>query len=301
MGPLAPFPSAPLFPERLLRRGKVRDVYKAEGDSLVIVASDRISAFDVVLEPGIPGKGAVLTQLSNFWFATLRDVVPNHLLATRLEELPAPFSGEPALALRSCLVRTLRIVPVECVVRGFIVGSGWKEYRERGSVCGIRLPGGMRQADRLPAPIFTPSTKAEVGHDENISFDEVVRLAGGDLAERLRSVSLALYARAAALAEARGIIIADTKYEFGLDERGDLFWADEALTPDSSRFWPADAYRPGGNPPSFDKQFVRDWLEASNWNKQPPAPTLPPDVVARTQALYLEAYRRLTGAELSLA
>ena len=301
MGPLAPFPSAPLYAERLLRRGKVRDVYKAEGDSLVIVASDRISAFDVVLEPGVPGKGAVLTQLSNFWFATLREIVPNHLLATRLEDLPAPFSGELALALRSCLVRSLRIVPVECVVRGFIVGSGWKEYGERGSVCGVRLPAGLRQADRLPAPIFTPSTKAEVGHDENISFDQVVGLAGGELAERLRSVSLALYARAAALAEARGIIIADTKFEFGLDERGDLVWADEALTPDSSRFWPADAYRPGGNPPSFDKQFVRDWLEASNWNKQPPAPMLPPDVVARTQALYLEAYRRLTGTELSLA
>ena len=297
----APFPSAPLFPGRLLRRGKVRDVYQADGERLVIVASDRISAFDSVLDPGVPGKGIVLTQLSNFWFETLAGVVPNHVVATRLGDFPAPFSGEPLLEGRACLARAVRIAPVECVVRGFIVGSGWQEYQARGSVCGVPLPAGLQQADRLPAPVFTPSTKAEVGHDQNIAFDEVVRLVGGGVAERLRTVSLELYRRAAVLAEARGIIIADTKFEFGLDEDGELVWADEALTPDSSRFWPADLYRPGGNPPSFDKQFLRDWLEASGWDKQPPAPTLPSEIVARTRALYLEAYRRLTGRELSLA
>ena len=297
----APFPSAPLFPGRLLRRGKVRDVYQADGERLVIVASDRISAFDSVLDPGVPGKGIVLTQLSNFWFETLAGVVPNHVVATRLGDFPAPFSGEPLLEGRACLARAVRIAPVECVVRGFIVGSGWQEYQARGSVCGVPLPAGLQQADRLPAPVFTPSTKAEVGHDQNIAFDEVVRLVGGGVAERLRTVSLELYRRAAVLAEARGIIIADTKFEFGLDDDGELVWADEALTPDSSRFWPADLYRPGSNPPSFDKQFLRDWLEASGWDKQPPAPTLPSEIVARTRALYLEAYRRLTGRELSLA
>ncbi len=296
----APFPSAPLFPGRLLRRGKVRDVYQADGDRLVIVASDRISAFDAVLDPGVPGKGIVLTQLSNFWFERLADVVPNHLVATRLADFPQPFSGEALLEGRACLARAVRIAPVECVVRGFIVGSGWKEYQALGSVCGVRLPAGLRQADRLPAPVFTPSTKAEVGHDENIPFDEVVRLVGAEVAEQLRAVSLELYRRAAELAEARGIIIADTKFEFGLDGEGRLVWADEALTPDSSRFWPADLYRPGSNPPSFDKQFVRDWLEGCGWDKRPPAPMLPPDVVARTRALYLEAHRRLTGRELAL-
>ena len=296
----AAFPSAPLFPGRLVKRGKVRDVYQAGSGRFVVVASDRISAFDVVLDPGVPGKGVVLTQLSNFWFETLSDVVPNHLVATEAAELPDPFASSPELAGRSCLVREVRIVPVECVVRGFIVGSGWKEYQAKGAVCGVALPPGLRQADRLPQPVFTPSTKAEVGHDENIPFDEVVRLTGGDVAERLRDVSLALYARAAALAERRGIIIADTKFEFGLDAEGAIGWADEALTPDSSRFWPADSYRPGTNPPSFDKQFVRDWVERSGWNKQPPAPTLPAEVVERTRSLYLEAYRRLTGRELRI-
>ncbi|MGD1146439.1 MAG: phosphoribosylaminoimidazolesuccinocarboxamide synthase [Thermoanaerobaculaceae bacterium] len=296
----AAFPSGPLFPERLVKRGKVRDVYQVGPGRLLVVASDRISAFDVVLDPGVPGKGIVLTQLSNFWFRTLAAVVPNHLLATGLSDLPEPFSKEASLAGRACLVKAVRIVPVECVVRGFIVGSGWKEYQAKGSVCGVRLPPGLRQADRLPEPIFTPSTKAEVGHDQNITFDEVVRLAGGAVAERLRDVSLDLYTRAAALAEERGIIIADTKFEFGLDADGGVVWADEALTPDSSRFWPADSYGPGSNPPSFDKQFVRDWLESSGWDKQPPAPTLPSDVVAKTQALYLEGYRRLTGRELPL-
>ena len=300
MGGTAPFPTAPLFPDRLLKRGKVRDVYRAREGCLLVVASDRISAFDVVLDPGIPGKGVVLNRLSNFWFETLAEVTPNHVLATELADFPQPFGTAPSLAGRACLVRMLRIVPVECVVRGYIVGSGWKEYQVKGSVSGVPLPPGLTQAERLPHPVFTPSTKAEVGHDENIAFDEVVRVAGGGVAERMRDVSLELYRRAAALAEARGIIIADTKFEFGLDEEGRLVWADEALTPDSSRFWPADRYRAGSNPPSFDKQFVRDWLEGSGWNKRPPAPTLPAEVVSRTRELYLEAYRRLTGRPLAL-
>jgi len=287
-------------PAPLLKRGKVRDIYEAGEGRLLIVASDRISAFDVVLEPGIPGKGVVLTQLSNFWFAALREVVPNHLVETEAERFPAPFAQVPALAGRSCLVRRLSILPVECVARGYLVGSGWKEYQETGSVCGIPLPAGLRLADRLPQPIFTPATKAEVGHDENISFDAVVALVGGAMAERLRTLTLELYRRAAALAEERGIILADTKFEFGTDEQGTLFWADEALTPDSSRFWPAAEYRPGSSPPSFDKQFVRDWLEASGWDKQPPAPPLPAEVVEGTLARYLEAYRRLTGSHLQL-
>jgi phosphoribosylaminoimidazole-succinocarboxamide synthase len=291
----AAFSSGPLFPGRLVKRGKVRDVYQVGPDRLLFVASDRISAFDVVLDPGVPGKGVVLTQLSNFWFGTLGGVVPNHLLATILSDFPEPFSKEASLAGRACVVKALRIIPVECVVRGFIVGSGWKEYQAKGSVCGVRLPSGLRQAERLPEPIFTPSTKEEVGHDENIPFDEVVRLAGGNVAERLRDVSLEIYRLAASLAEKRGIIIADTKFEFGLDVDGGVVWADEALTPDSSRFWPADVYRPGSNPPSFDKQFVRDWLEASGWNKTPPAPELPDEVVRKTSAKYIEAYEKLTG------
>jgi phosphoribosylaminoimidazole-succinocarboxamide synthase len=283
-----------------LRRGKVRDLYQTGSDRLVIVASDRISAFDVVLSPGIPGKGVVLTQLSNFWFDLLADVAPSHVVETELSRFPEPFASCTELEGRACMVRSVRIVPVECVVRGFIVGSGWKEYTSRGSVCGIPLPAGLTVADRLPEPIFTPSTKAEVGHDENISFDEVVKTVGGETAERLRSLSIALYTRAAAYAESRGIIIADTKFEFGVDDGGAIVWADEALTPDSSRFWPASGYRPGANPPSFDKQFVRDWLEASGWNKQPPAPMLPDDVVAGTLQRYLEAFQRLTGRELKL-
>ncbi len=300
MGGTAPFPTAPILPDALLKRGKVRDVYRAGKDCLLVVATDRVSAFDVVLDPGIPGKGVILTQLSNFWFETLSEVAPSHLVATDRSAFPQPFRGLEALDGRACLVRRLKIVPVECVVRGYLVGSGWKEYLAKGSVSGVGLPAGLRQADRLPNPVFTPSTKAEVGHDENIPFDEVVKTAGPDVAERLREISLELYRRAAALAEARGIIIADTKFEFGLDDEGCLVWADEALTPDSSRFWPADLYRPGSNPPSFDKQYLRDWLERSGWNKQPPAPTLPVDVVATTQALYLEAYHRLTGHSLAL-
>ena len=294
------FPTAPLFPQLLVKRGKVRDVYSAGGAGLVVVASDRISAFDVVLSPGVPGKGVVLTQLSNFWFSRLADVSPHHVLATQLSALPEPFASAPALRGRACLVRAVRIVPVECVVRGYLAGSGWKEYQAGGTVCGIPLPAGLREAERLRRPIFTPSTKAEVGHDENITFDRVVETIGGPLAERLRALSLELYRRAASLAEERGIIIADTKFEFGQDAGGEVVWADEALTPDSSRFWPKDRHRPGSGPPSFDKQYVRDWLERSGWNKRPPAPSLPDDVVAKTQELYLEAYRRLTGRELRL-
>jgi phosphoribosylaminoimidazole-succinocarboxamide synthase len=284
----------------LVKRGKVRDVYSAGEAGLVVVASDRISAFDVVLSPGVPGKGVVLTQLSNFWFSRLAGVSPHHLLATELAALPEPFASAPALRGRACLVRNLRIVPVECVVRGYLAGSGWKEYQAGGAVCGIPLPAGLREAERLPRPIFTPSTKADVGHDENITFDRVVGTIGGPLAEELREASLELYRRAASLAEERGIIIADTKFEFGQDAGGEVVWADEALTPDSSRFWPRDGHRPGNSPPSFDKQYVRDWLERSGWNKRPPAPSLPDDVVARTQELYLEAYRRLTGREVRL-
>jgi len=298
--PGAPFPSTPLPAGRLLRRGKVRDIYDAGTAGLVIVASDRISAFDVVLSPGIPGKGVVLTQLSNFWFDTLAGVAPHHLLAVERSAFPPPYDGLAELDGRACLVRRLEIVPVECVARGYLIGSGWKEYRAGGAVCGIPLPAGLQLAARLPEPIFTPSTKADVGHDENITFEAVAGLVGADLAARLRDLTLELYRRAAALAEQRGIIIADTKFEFGVAPDGSLFLADEALTPDSSRFWPADGYRPGANPPSFDKQFVRDWLEASGWDKQPPAPALPADVIAGTQARYLEAFRRLTGRDLAL-
>ncbi len=293
-------PAAPLFPELLFKSGKVRDVYAAGPDRLVVVATDRISAFDVVLSPGVPGKGIVLTQLSNFWFATLADVVPNHLVATDPSQFPEPFASADALRRRACLVRAVRIVPVECVVRGYLAGSGWKEYCATGAVCGVALPAGLRQSERLPEPLFTPSTKATVGHDTNITFDEVVGTVGSETAERLRDLSLQLYRRAAALAQRRGIVIADTKFEFGHDGEGNLVWADEALTPDSSRFWPLDGYRPGGSPPSFDKQYVRDWLESCGWDKRPPSPPLPPDVVSKTQALYLEAYRRLTGRELQL-
>ncbi|MCX7895184.1 MAG: phosphoribosylaminoimidazolesuccinocarboxamide synthase [Thermoanaerobaculum sp.] len=284
----------------LLRQGKVRDIYGAPEGGLVLVATDRISAFDVVLSPGIPGKGVVLTQLSNFWFARFAHLVPNHLLATSREQLGSPFATEPALEGRAVRVRQLRMVPVECVVRGYLVGTGWKEYQATGAVCGIPLPGGLRLAEELPEPIFTPSTKEDTGHDQNISFDRVVELVGGPLAERLRDLSLRIYREAASYARQRGVIIADTKFEFGLDEHGELVWADEALTPDSSRFWPVESYQPGANPPSFDKQFVRDFLEAVGWDKNPPAPPLPEDVVAGTQARYLEAYKKLTGHELKV-
>ena len=280
----------------LRSRGKVRDLYEL-GDSLLIVATDRLSAFDVVLPTPIPDKGRVLTQLSLFWFENLRDVIQNHVISAA--EFPAilePYRRE--LAGRAMLCRRAQPIPIECVVRGYMAGSGWKDYRASGAVCGIALPPGLRESDRLPQPIFTPATKATAGHDENISFDQAVGRVGGDLAERLRAVSLALYRRAAAYAEPRGILLADTKFEFGLVE-GQLIWIDEALTPDSSRFWPADGYRPGGAQPSFDKQYVRDYLEQVGWSKQPPAPELPPEVVAATRSKYREAYWRLTGHELA--
>ena len=284
----------------LLSRGKVRDIYAAGDDALVLVATDRISAFDCVLSPGIPGRGIILTRLSTFWFRHFSDRVPNHLVATELEDFPAPFDAHRELTGRSVLVRRLRPIPVECVARGYLSGSGWKEYQRDGRVCGIPLPSGLVESDELPEPIFTPATKAVSGHDENISFERMVELVGTDTAEELRRLTLDLYGRAARYARERGIIIADTKFEFGFDEEQRIVWMDEALTPDSSRFWPADDYRPGGSQPSFDKQFVRDWLEASGWSKEPPAPELPPEVVAGTLDRYRQAYRLLTGQEIVL-
>jgi phosphoribosylaminoimidazole-succinocarboxamide synthase len=280
---------------KLLSRGKVRDLYEV-GDDLLLVATDRLSAFDVVLPTPIPDKGKVLTQLSLFWFDTLRDVVPNHVLsATKFPAPASDFSKE--LAGRSMLCRRTKPLPIECVVRGYLVGSGWNDYRKTGKVCGIELPQGLRESDRLPEPLFTPSTKATTGHDENISFDQVVATIGGPLAEQVRTLSIEIYRRAAAYAEPRGILLADTKFEFGTI--GDqLIWIDEALTPDSSRFWPAAGYAPGHSQPSFDKQYVRDYLEKIGWNKKAPGPQLPQEVVAATQAKYREAYRLLTGREL---
>lgn len=284
----------------LIHRGKVRDVYAADPQHLLIVATDRLSAFDVVLPTPVPDKGRLLTQLSNFWFARSRHIIPNHLdLATRTLEqvLPDPAERDPVEG-RAVVVRRLRGVPVEAIVRGYLLGSGWKDYQASGRVCGIRLPAGLRQAERLPEPIFTPSTKAASGtHDENVTFDHVVALIGGDRAEQLRSASLQLYREAAEYALARSIIIADTKFEFGLDEAGRLVLMDELLTPDSSRFWPAEQYRPGSSPPSFDKQYVRDYLERLDWDKTAPGPELPAEVLARTGALYREAWRRLTAPD----
>ena len=278
-----------------LARGKVRDIYDAGEGSLLFVATDRISAFDCILPNGIPRKGEVLTGMSVFWFDFLRDTVSSHFLSTDVQAFPAPFRDDPAqFAGRSMLVRKAEMVPVECVARGYLSGSGWKEYRQAGTVCGITVPPGLRESDRLPEPIFTPATKAATGHDENVPLDHVAGIVGTDLAHRLRDLTLAIYVKAAAYALQRGIILADTKFEFGFIE-GSLTLADEVLTPDSSRFWPADQYAPGGPQPSFDKQFVRDWLETTSWNKQPPAPELPAEVIEKTSAKYQEAYQRLTG------
>ncbi|HWW17841.1 MAG TPA: phosphoribosylaminoimidazolesuccinocarboxamide synthase [Candidatus Saccharimonadales bacterium] len=276
-------------------RGKVRDIYDA-GDKLLIVATDRLSAFDVILPTPIPDKGRVLTQLSLFWFDLLRDVIPNHVLSAT--EFPAPFDTyRDELAGRSMLVRKTAPLPIECVVRGYVSGSGWKDYRATGKICGIALPAGLRESDRLPEPIFTPATKAATGHDENISFESAASFVGKERAQRVREVSLEIYHRAAAYAEPRGILLADTKFEFGV-LNDELIWIDEALTPDSSRFWPAAQYKPGGPQPSFDKQFVRDYLESIRWPKTPPGPELPSEVVAATRDKYREAYRILTGREL---
>lgn len=281
----------------LFRRGKVRDTYVLDERHLLMVATDRISAFDVVLPTPIPLKGAVLTMLSKFWFEQTADLVPNHLVEVVLDPRRAAELGEPNLVGRAMVVRRAERVDIECVVRGYLAGSAWEEYRRTGEVCGIRLPGGLREAERLPEPIFTPATKAETGHDENISFERMAGLVGAELAGKLRDLSLELYGRAAAIAEARGIIIADTKFEFGLLD-GQVIVIDELLTPDSSRFWDAALYEPGRPQPSFDKQYVRDWLVQSGWNREPPAPPLPEEVVAGTVDRYLEAYRRLTGREL---
>jgi phosphoribosylaminoimidazole-succinocarboxamide synthase len=278
----------------LWRKGKVRDVYEVGTDRLLMVATDRLSAFDVVLPTPIPDKGAVLNQISLFWFRHLEDVVPNHVVSGSPEDEPGHASDRETLAGRSMLVQRTEPVAAECIVRGYLAGSGWKEYQATGKVCGIALPSGLKESDRLPEPIFTPSTKAETGHDQNISFAELAKIVGDDRAAELRDLSLRIYARAAQHAETRGIIIADTKFEFG-ERNGRLVWIDEALTPDSSRFWPQDTYRPGASQPSFDKQYVRDWLETLTWDKRPPGPSLPADVVARTREKYLDAYARVVG------
>jgi len=288
------------FPNlRLVNRGKVRDIYDL-GEHLLIVTSDRLSAFDVIMDEGIPKKGQVLNQMSIFWFTQMSDILPNHIIATEVDDFPAETHAYRAqLEGRSMLVRKARPLPVECIVRGYISGSGWKEYQKLGSICGISLPAGLKESDKLPETIFTPSTKAELGeHDENISFEETIRLCGEAMATQVRDVTIAIYERARQLAWDKGIIIADTKFEFGTLEDGSLIWIDEAMSPDSSRFWPRDQYRPGGPQPSFDKQFVRDYLETLDWNKQAPPPPLPPEIVQKTSEKYLEALTRLTGITL---
>jgi phosphoribosylaminoimidazole-succinocarboxamide synthase len=291
--------TAPLFNTSitslpLLNRGKVRDIYAVDDERLLIVTTDRLSAFDVVLPTPIPGKGEVLTRISDFWFARLGHILPNQLTGIAPESVVTPEERNQVIG-RATVVRRLKPLPIEAIVRGYLVGSGWKEYKAQGSVCGIPLPAGLREADKLPQPLFTPSTKAEVGaHDENISLEKTEGLLGAALAAEVRDAAIALYKEAAEYALTKGIIIADTKFEFGQDDAGKLYLIDEALTPDSSRFWPADQYAPGTNPPSFDKQYVRDWLESIHWNKKPPAPDLPAEVAARTGEKYREALSRLT-------
>jgi len=286
-------PTAPSL--KKLYSGKVRDLYEIDDKRMLMVASDRLSAFDVILDDPIPEKGKILTAISNFWFEKLKDLVPNHFTGDRVEDV-VPADELPLVEGRAVVAKRLKPVPVEAIVRGYLVGSGWKEYQKTGTVCGIALPAGLKEAARLPEPIFTPSTKAAVGdHDENISYARCEEIIGAELAAKVRDTSIALYKAAAEYAATRGIIIADTKFEFGLDEDGTLTLMDEALTPDSSRFWPADSYAEGSNPPSFDKQFVRDWLESTGWNKQPPAPRVPAEVRQKTADKYREALTRLTG------
>jgi phosphoribosylaminoimidazole-succinocarboxamide synthase len=283
---------------RRIHTGKVRDIYEVDAQHMLIVTTDRLSAFDVVLPDPIPHKGRVLTEISNFWFARTGHIVPNQLSAVTLDALPLEPEERAQLAGRAIVVRRLQALPLEAVVRGYLIGSGWKDYQHDGTVCGIRLPAGLRQAEQLPQPIFTPASKAPVGeHDENISFEVAAQTVGAELAARVRDTAIALYEFAARHAAARGIIIADTKFEFGLDAQGRLTLIDEVLTPDSSRFWPVDTYRVGTSPPSFDKQFVRDYLETLDWNKQSPGPTLPAEIIARTSEKYLEALRRLTAPD----
>jgi phosphoribosylaminoimidazole-succinocarboxamide synthase len=283
----------------LIHRGKVRDVFALAGGRLLIVATDRLSAFDVVLPDPIPGKGEMLTQISNFWFGKTAHLMQNHLLATPPTDVLPRGTNAALYARRAVVARRLKPLPVEAIARGYLIGSGWKDYQATGALCGIKLPAGLRQAEQLPKPIFTPSTKAAVGdHDENVTFDAVVARIGGDLAEQVRAATLAIYKWAAAYAAERGIIIADTKFEFGTDDVGKLYVMDEMLTPDSSRFWPADEYRVGISPPSYDKQFVRDYLETLDWNKEAPGPRIPAEVIAGTAAKYAEALHKLAGIRL---
>lgn len=299
-------PSQPLLDTKLdglslVRRGKVRDVYSA-GEQLILIATDRISAFDYVLGSGIPDKGRVLNQLSAFWFGRTGHIITNHLITTNVAEYPEVARQYASqLEGRSLLARRTTPLPVECVARGYISGSGWKDYKATGEVCGIPLPKGLKESDKLPEPLFTPATKAESGHDENISEEAAAKVVGADLLARLKQLTLALYAHGVEHAASKGIILADTKFEFGLTDAGELLLIDEMMTPDSSRYWPKDTYNPGGPQPSFDKQYVRDYLESIKWNKQPPVPSLPDDVVMNTRAKYMDAYRRLTGRELDLA
>ena len=289
---------------QLIHQGKVRDIYAIDDKTMLLVSTDRLSAFDVILPTGIPNKGAMLTQMANFWFEKLKHVVPNHLTGIAPESV---VSAEDRAQLgtgnlsRAVVVKKLKPLPIEAIVRGYLVGSGWKEYKAKGTVCGIALPAGLQEASKLPTPIFTPSSKAAVGeHDENISLAECATLIGADMAEKVAKVAIQLYSEAAEYALTRGIIIADTKFEFGLDSNGVLHVMDEVLTPDSSRFWPAESYKVGSNPPSYDKQYVRDWLESVQWNKAPPAPALPDDVAQRTSEKYLEAFEKLTGHKLHI-
>jgi phosphoribosylaminoimidazole-succinocarboxamide synthase len=281
---------------KFLHRGKVRDLYEVDADHLLIVQTDRLSAFDVILPDPIPGKGEVLTAVSNFWFKKLGQVIPNHLSGIDPESVVKTDAERAQVRGRSFVTKKLKPLPIEAIVRGYLAGSGWKDYKKTGAVCGIQLPAGLQEAQKLPQPLFTPSTKAAIGeHDENISFEETKKLLGAEMAEQVKNATLALYTQAADYALTRGIIIADTKFEFGVDAAGKLYLIDEALTPDSSRFWPADQYKVGSNPPSFDKQFVRDWLESSGWNKQSPAPKIPADVLQKTADKYREAQQRLIG------
>ncbi|MDO9393803.1 phosphoribosylaminoimidazolesuccinocarboxamide synthase [Methylotenera sp.] len=284
-----------------IHQGKVRDIYDIDADTMLLVSTDRLSAFDVILPTGIVNKGAMLTQMANFWFEKLKDVVPNHLTGIDPNSVVTNPVEQAQLGSRAVVVKKLKALPIEAIVRGYLVGSGWKEYKTKGTVCGIQLPAGLQEASKLPTPIFTPSSKAAVGeHDENISLQQCADLIGKEMADQVASVAIALYKQAAEYALTRGIIIADTKFEFGLDVNGVLHVMDEVLTPDSSRFWPADSYAVGSNQPSYDKQFVRDWLESIGWNKTPPAPALPEDVARKTSEKYMEAFERLTGHPLHL-
>jgi phosphoribosylaminoimidazole-succinocarboxamide synthase len=282
-----------------IARGKVRDIYAVDGDKMMIVVSDRLSAFDVVLPDPIPDKGRVLTELANFWFGKLGHVVPNHLTGIDPQSVVKGEEEKAQVRDRAIVVKKLKPLPVEAVVRGYLIGSGWKDYQATGSVCGIRLPKGLQQAQKLPEPIFTPATKAESGHDENISFERMCEIVGRDIGQKVKDISLRLYSEASEYAATRGIIIADTKFEFGLNDKNEVVLIDEVLTADSSRFWPADQYRVGTSPPSYDKQFVRDYLETLDWDKTPPGPKLPADVIARTSAKYREALEKLTGKAIA--